>query len=155
MVASIMVESSAVFVVMNEDQLSEAVNNELIRLSIEGKFTGVFFHVANEVQPPGMKPWQAKRFWEKREKMGITKGAPDWVFAWYDGYGFIELKKPATYKISEKTGRRIIDKPKGTMSHEQKDFKSHCEGEGIPYEVCYSVDDVLACLHKWKAIAIF
>lgn len=46
--------------------------------------------------------------------------------------GFIEMKTP--------TGR---------MTPEQKAFQMTCETSGTPYEVCKSVDDVVATLTFW------
>lgn len=137
---------------MTEDELSNAVNKALVDLSMSDQFAGVFFHVANEVQPPGMKPHQAKRYWDKRTKIGVKKGAPDWVIAWDGGFGFIELKRPATYKTSDKTGKQIIGKPKGRQSPEQEQFQFLCDANNIPYKVCHSVDDVLCALDEWRAI---
>lgn len=70
---------------------------------------------------------------KKLKDTGTLKGVADLCVLLGQGRaGFIEMKTP--------TGR---------MSPEQKAFQMTCEIQGNPYEVCKSVDDVLATLKFW------
>lgn len=132
-----------------EDLLSKDVNDFMIAMKSSGAFVGVCFHIPNEHQPPQMNVWQAKNYWRKREAMGVRDGATDWVFCCADGCGLIELKPPETFKVSEKTGKIIQDRPAGKLSEKQELFRDDCISTGVNHAVCYSVMEVEDTLREW------
>lgn len=114
-----------------EDDLSAAVKNALIGWAMQGRWYGEAYHVPNEVQPPkGMKPFQRIKFFQKRNRIGVMKGADDWVFWWEGGATKIELKPNPTKKLSP----------------EQVEYMTRCFEKNIPYNVCYTVAEVEAVL---------
>lgn len=114
-----------------EGDLSAAVNNALKEWEMQGRWRGKAFHVENEVQPPkGMLQHQRIKFFQKRNRIGVKKGAPDWVFFWDYGYTKIELKPNPDKKLSDP----------------QIEYMTDCFEKNIPYHVCYTVAEVEAVL---------
>ena len=104
---------------------------KLKQLTIAGKLPCVWFHVSNE------NPSKVRHFyWSKIQKaMGLIKGAPDYAFAWEGGMGFIEMKSSA-----------------GRLSVQQKIFKEWSKSAKVPYEICFSADEAMECLKKWRVL---
>ena len=116
-----------------EDDLSAALNNALKEWEMQGRWYGEAFHVPNEVQPPkGMLPHQRIKFFQKRNRVGVKKGADDWVFFWEGGHTKVELKP----------------NPSKNLSDAQVDYMTRCFEKGIPYNICYTVSDIEAVLVK-------
>lgn len=67
------------------------------------------------------------------KKEGFLNGVADLIVLYKGKCYFVEIKTPAEYKVSEKTGKRIIAKAGGTQSEEQKKFQQEVEKEGFPY----------------------
>lgn len=67
------------------------------------------------------------------KKQGFMDGISDLIVLHKGKCYFVEIKTPAEYKHSEKTGKRIIAKAAGKQSPEQKKFQSEVEKEGFLY----------------------
>lgn len=95
------------------------------------------------------------KFLSKLKREGFMTGASDLIVL-HKGYCFfVEIKSPAEYKKSEKTGKRIIAKAGGTQSEEQKLFQQEVEKEGFPYLLIDSqakFEEFLNCLQKLKTV---
>ncbi len=80
----------------------------------------------------------------KAKQAGYKAGFPDvQILKPMKGFHglFIELKKPATYKRSSKTGKRIIDKPAGKPSDAQIEWIDDLIKEGYYACVCVGFDE--------------
>lgn len=77
------------------------------------------------------------------KSMGRRSGVAD-IIVWIDGGSVcIEVKKPKTYRFSEKTGKVVVDSAEGKQSEEQKDFEKQVKSlRGHYYIVVTSVDEV-------------
>lgn len=76
-------------------------------------------------------------------RMGRRAGIPDLVVCIPGGTVGIEVKKPATYTMSFKTGRVIQDAAAGRQSDGQKEFEHKVKSiPGHYYMVAYDVADV-------------
>lgn len=64
--------------------------------------------------------------------MGLRPGVADLVVWWPSGIGYLEVKAP-----------------KGRQSEKQKAFQKRCEEYGVPYDLAYSVDDVVRLIDKY------
>lgn len=65
----------------------------------------------------------------------LTPGAGDLVLAGAKGCAFVECKRPASRDL-------LTVRPKGRLSPEQREFRSHCERAGVRYVVAYDWADV-------------
>ena len=135
-----------------EDLLSEDVKTYCDTMSALSQMDAIYTHIPMEAQPPKMQPFQALRFWEKKKRMGIRNGVPDWYFGWKGGHGWIELKAPKELIVSLKTGKTIQGKAAGKLSESQEDFQADCDRLGIKHAICDSVASVDATLKKWGVI---
>lgn len=78
------------------------------------------------------------------KQMGRRAGVADLIVWINGGTVCIEVKKPKTYRFSEKTGRVVIDSAEGRQSEEQKEFEKRINAlTGHYYFVATSVDDVI------------
>ena len=73
------------------------------------------------------------RFWNYARRQGYTNGTSDVIVIMQNEVLFVEIKRPTTYKISEKTGKRIIDKKGGVQKEDQKIFQKAIEEMGHKY----------------------
>lgn len=67
--------------------------------------------------------------------MGMTPGAPDLVILTSEGTFLLELKVRG-----------------GVISDNQVAFAARCDEAGIPYVVCWGIDEALRCLTDWGII---
>ncbi len=82
---------------------------------------------------------------------GVRSGVADLVIMLPGGRTeFIEVKAPATYKTSSKTGKRVQAQPAGTLSRTQRDFQTVCDTLGHRYHVVYCLDDFMKLSERWK-----
>lgn len=106
----------------------------------------IFFHVPNETKA---KP----QYHAKRKRLGVKAGVPDIVIHWTEDANlkelkglvlecvlYIELKRPTIHKVSEKTGKKIIDQKGGTLSEAQIAFQTKCKNNGMAY---YEADNLV------------
>ena len=78
------------------------------------------------------------------KQMGRRAGVADMIVWINGGTVCIEVKKPKTYRFSEKTGRVVVDSAEGRQSEEQKEFEKRIHDlTGHYYFVATSVDDVV------------
>ncbi len=94
--------------------------------TLEGRLDAVWSHIANEL---GGGTKFARIRYAIAKHMGLISGAPDFFFVGRSGAVVIELKS--------KTGR---------LSDNQKDWRTWCEAQNVPYYVCRSLDEVEAAL---------
>lgn len=111
-----------------EQKLSVLFADELRKLTIAGAYKGIWCHVANEGK-------RSQIVGAILKAMGLIPGSPDYWFIWQTGRGVIELKVRGN-----------------TQQPTQKHFQQWCEGNNIPYAVCYSVEQALEVLRQWQAI---
>lgn len=123
----------------HEQKLSVKFADALRYLETRGRVKCVWTHVANEGKRHAIVGAIQKA-------MGMISGSPDYVFAWKDGCGFIELKVH----------------PNG-LEKTQKCYKQWCEQRSVNYAMhkaaSTSDEDMLACvkaamdtLKAWGAI---
>lgn len=129
-----------------EDRVSIELADTLRQLSMDGLLKGTWTKLGNE----GKRSLIVGAI---MKAMGMLPGAPDFVFLWENGSGWIELKAPAKRGASDKTGNEIQLKAAGTLSHAQKDFRLWSQSEGVNHAVCYSVDAAIDTLKAWGAMA--
>jgi hypothetical protein len=72
----------------------------------------------------------------------LTPGAPDLIFCWSDGSGFVELKRPAQRHLFGKT-------PKGRLSAAQKEMAEQPKLYDIRYAICDSWPSLRDTLIGW------
>lgn len=111
-----------------EQRMSIELADELRKLTMSGKYKGVFSHLANEGKRHQIVAQILKA-------MGMIPGASDFMFMWDTGRGCIELKVHPN-----------------KQNDNQRHFQAWCEGNNIPYAVCYSVEQALEVLRQWQAI---
>ena len=74
---------------------------------------------------------------------GYRKGTSDLIVFVPNGTICIEVKKPATYKWSNRLGRMVFDESAGKQSPEQKEFEKEINAiSGHHYFVASTVNDV-------------
>jgi len=113
---------------MTEHDFQVNIVNTLKRMNI------FVFAVPNSQSLLSKIPYKQRFFlmaYLKRE--GLMTGASDLVVVSNGKVYFVEIKTPTEYKISDKTGKKIIAKAGGVQSNEQKHFQSEVEKEGLPY----------------------
>lgn len=77
------------------------------------------------------------------KSMGYRKGTSDLIVFVPNGTICIEVKKPATYKWSNRLGRMVFDESAGKQSPEQKEFEKEINAiSGHHYFVASTVNDV-------------
>lgn len=75
---------------------------------------------------------------------GYCKGCGDLMVFIPNGCLHIELKRPATYRYSNKLGRLVKETQAGKQSESQKDFQDRIEKiSGHKYLVANSLEDVI------------
>ena len=74
----------------------------------------VYWSTPNERKPSTMGALRS---------MGLKTGVSDLIFLRESIILFVEVKRPATYKIG-KRGKNVIDQRAGTLSTEQEEFKN-------------------------------
>lgn len=116
-----------------EDRVAVEFANRLRAWTLEGRLKAIWSHIGNEIAG-GVK--NAAIRYAIAKALGFISGFPDFVFAWKEGAGVIEFKAP-----------------KGTMSQNQKNFRSWCELIGIPYVVARSADEGEATLRAWGVLS--
>lgn len=111
----------------NEDLICYEFAKKLQRMTRQGDFNTIWFHVANEFDgTPNPK------FGAKLKGLGKLAGVADYIFLWDGGCGAIEFKTP--------TGRQ---------SQGQKDFQAWCKDHNVLYEVARSADEAFDILKEW------
>lgn len=88
------------------------------------------------------------------KKQGFLNGVSDLIVLHKGKAYFLEIKKPAGVKISEKTGNQIKVRG-GVQSDEQRQFQAEVEKEGFPYLLIDSwkkFEEFLNCLKMQKSI---
>lgn len=101
--------------------------DKLRYLTIEGNLKAVWCAIPNE-NPDNNN----KLFGIKLKHLGKIKGAPDLVFLWDSGCGFIEFKSMV-----------------GRQTEEQKDFEEWCKFYNVRYEVAKSPQQAELILKNW------
>lgn len=83
------------------------------------------------------------------KSMGRKSGISDLIVWIPGGTVCIEVKKPATYKWSERYKKMVVDSPAGKQSPEQKEFQAMIEQmAGHHYIVAKSLTDVVDYFKK-------
>ena len=106
----------------HEDRISYHFSVMLRQAYIEGRINAVFTHIANEAKSSVLAG-------KLRKAIGMLPGAADWIIANSEVTLFIELKAG-----------------KNKQSEAQKLFQDLCIRAGIPYYVCYSVEEAESVL---------
>lgn len=114
-----------------ENALSVQVADFLRGESIAGRLIATWSHVANEGKRSECAGAVCKA-------MGMVPGAPDYVFVWPNGGGWIEIKTAA---------------PQSKLSNYQQLFQWWNRYIGNRNAVCRSVDEVSATLKMWGCLA--
>lgn len=96
-------------------------------LAIEGRLKATFTAISNEYVG-GMRPL----FGLKLKALGKVSGAPDMVFIWEGGGGWIEFKSK-----------------KGRLSESQQIFEEWCQAHNINHVVARSFEEGKEALTKW------
>jgi len=112
---------------MSEGMICRQFVAQLKFLELNPKKPFVWFHVANEG-----KNVKNPIFGANLKRAGKKNGAPDYVFLWENGGGFIEFK---TFK--------------GKLSKDQKEFEAECILKNIPYCIARSTDEGINILKEW------
>lgn len=115
-----------------EDILSSRVNQALKWWKNQGRINALCFHVPNEF----VAKKNGAAAWAKKKLLGCVAGAPDWVILWKGGCACIELKAKGN-----------------KLSASQKAVQAICEQIGVPYAVCYSVEEVEEALQQAGALS--
>jgi hypothetical protein len=91
----------------------------------------------------------------KRKLMGGVPGAPDFVFVWATGGGWIEVKTGGGDSYIGRTGAtfKVKKRAPGVLSEEQRRFGDWCESEAARHEVCRSVEQVATVLRVWGCLS--
>jgi hypothetical protein len=104
--------------------------NDLIVWTMEGRLNCVWSAIPNEVSSN-----RSPAFGAMLRALGKIKGAPDMVFLWNGGSGFIEFKYG-----------------KNTQTKEQKIYQEWCDYMGVNYSVAYSRSDAINILKQWGVL---
>lgn len=111
-----------------EQRLTVQVADMLRRYILQGKLSGVWFHVANEGKRTTYDGALIKA-------MGRIPGVPDFVFMGTWGHGLIELKTDD-----------------GTQGEAQVYFEHWCGLQKVRYVICRSLDEAEITLRSWGAL---
>lgn len=109
-----------------EECLSREVAGACRVWTLEGRLDAVWSHVPNEI---GGSAKNAKLLYAKTKHMGLISGAPDFFFVGRSGAVVIELKSKT-----------------GSLNPNQKDYRTWCETQRVPYHVCRTLAEVEAVL---------
>lgn len=91
----------------------------------------LFYHIGNERKCSAREGARLKR-------LGVVAGMPDIALVLANGHAaYIEIKTA-----------------KGTLSPEQKAFRSFCENYSIPYAIARSISEAQEILEAWGAIRL-
>lgn len=75
-------------------------------------------------------------YWAKLKAEGYVAGVADLILLYPNGkVVFFEIKRPAEYAVSKKTGKQIILKSAGIQSAAQKDWQKMVENMGFHYHL--------------------
>jgi hypothetical protein len=134
-----------------EDRLAIAFADELRKLTLDGSYRGVWCKIENELPVPKGFARSAPLIMLKRSAKGVIKGAPDFIFSWAGGSGWIELKvEGGQRRMALVDGElRNRDTARGRLSDEQRDFAMWCAHSGVPARTAHSVNEGLAILREW------
>lgn len=116
-----------------EAALQKAFVDNLVYWTLEGRLKCVWTSIANE-NGSNDKPLYGMVL----RALGKVRGAPDMVFLWDSGSGFIEFK---------------AGKNKQTM--QQRIFADWCKVCNVNYEVCYTPEEAKNTLKKWGVFKEF
>lgn len=116
-----------------EDIICIDFANRLRVWTLEGRLRCVWTHPPHEAA--GGTKFAAIRYALARA-LGMITGAPDYLFMAAAGSWAIEMKAPG-----------------GSMTENQKNFRSWCEMHSIPFAVCRSADEAEAKLREWGVLA--
>ena len=114
----------------NEQLLSFEVANMLRQATLDGRYRGVWTHIANEGK-------RTKLVGAVLKAMGLIPGAFDFVFVWPNGGGLIELKCPP-FRPSD-------------LNPNQKRYQQWCIERAVNHAVCTTTDEVWQTLVRWGA----
>lgn len=161
--ADLLVPGPSCAKVKPEEGLSIRVYQALLVEWHAGRLRATFTCIPNELPRPNRGGKSIASFaiavQNKRRAMGRIPGASDFVFVWDIGGGWIELKDPGGAPTIRKVQRaagpafRTMLSDRGTESDEQRAFGAWCGLVGARRAICYSVDEVLATLAQWGALA--
>ena len=111
-----------------------AIQREFVQfcttLTLQNRLKAVWTSIANE-NSNNKHPV----FGSMLKSLGKIKGAPDMVFLWKDGCGFIEFKSP-----------------KGKLSTNQKVFKDWCGSLQVKYKLARSCVEATEILVEWGVL---
>ncbi|MRX32801.1 hypothetical protein [Aminobacter sp. MDW-2] len=115
-----------------EDRICIEFANRLRAWTIEGRLSGVWTHIGNELAG-GTK--NASIRYAIARALGLISGATDYVFLWDGGCGVIEAKAG-----------------KNDLTPRQVDFASWCAARRVPHRVMRSADEGEGILREWGAL---
>lgn len=115
-----------------EDRICIDFVANLQRWTLNGQLDAVWFHVVNEFAGDKKPVWAAIRI-----ALGRINGVADYVFLCPLKSLALEFKAPG--------------KP---QSDYQKAFEQWCKDRGVPYHVCYSVEDGTALLVQYGILRL-
>ena len=113
-----------------EAALQKSFIDELRHLSINKRLGCVWASIPNENSSNKSPVYGAML-----RATGKIPGAPDMLFMWDEGCGFIEFKSG-----------------KNKQTEKQKLFEKWCKSCNVKYEISYSKDDAINILTKWGVI---
>jgi hypothetical protein len=123
-----------------EDRLSASFYEFMKGELRDGRYRGVFAHVANESGQSGRDLKTTLRQ-HKKKAIGMVPGVTDWILLWRTsggvlGGGGMELKARGL---------------EGSLSDNQRLFRDWCRLFDIPWAVCNKLDAAQRTLIKWGA----
>lgn len=113
-----------------EDRICIEFANRIRVAALEGRLRCVWTHVGNEVGGGYGKSSEIR--YAIARALGFVTGTPDYLFLAPDRAAVIEFKSKD-----------------GSLSENQKLFRSWCELSGVPHAVCRSAEDGVAKLREW------
>lgn len=112
-----------------EEDAIQAGIIDLLKLTVASGV--IYYHVPNQRKC-------SKREGARFKRLGVIPGIPDLAFVMANGHAaYLEVKAP-----------------KGTLSPEQKAFRSLCEAYSIPYAVVRSITEAQEILMQWGALRL-
>lgn len=111
-----------------EEKLCIDFADAIRKLTLEGRYKGVWGHVPNEGKRHAFTGLIMRA-------MGLIKGGSDYFFIWSNGGGALEAKSED-----------------GTIQFSQKLYANWCRGSGINHGYFRTVEEGLDYLRKWGAI---
>lgn len=111
-----------------EQKMCVEFANGLRQMTLEGKLSYIWFHIANEFLPSKQPNYS---FEAKLKHMGKIAGLPDYCFIGENGSFFIEFKSS-----------------KGRQTENQKKFEEWCRINKVPYFICRSAKEGFEVLRE-------